>query len=227
MRDARFALFSSSLVTFAVGLTLLSGCAMAMNAKAVRGSGTAKTEDREVEKFDRVNVRGSGEVNITVGETQRVTVTGDDNIVPIITTTVKDGELIIEPTESISPRTKLRFEITVARLRGASIAGSGSVNAEGVNEDEIRLAISGSGDITVRGTTKKLTGAIAGSGSMHLADLTATDASVRISGSGDVTVNASESLEVSIAGSGDVRYLGQPRSVQRHVSGSGSVKPAS
>lgn len=47
---------------------------------------------------------------------------------------------------------------------------------------------------------------------------------VDIAGSGDVVLDASQSLEASVAGSGDVSYTGTPARISRNVMGSGEVR---
>lgn len=56
------------------------------------------------------------------------------------------------------------------------------------------------------------------------ADLVTEKCEVRISGSGDVEVNVQEELTSKISGSGDIRYKGEPKRVNNHSSGSGSVR---
>jgi len=48
-------------------------------------------------------------------------------------------------------------------------------------------------------------------------------ADIKISGSGNCTIKALETLKARVAGSGDVRYSGDPR-VDTSISGSGTVK---
>jgi hypothetical protein len=216
----------SSLFSLGLLMCFATGCAIAYG-DSVRGSGVSRTEARDVDKFDRVSVRGSGTANITIGREQSVTVTADDNILPILTTEVKNGELVIQPSESISPKTKIVVDITVPSLKAASIAGSGDVVAKGLAEEKVELSISGSGDVKVSGSAKSVQTSISGSGSIDASDLAAKDASVRVAGSGETAVNASENLDVRISGSGDVRYVGKPKNIQRSISGSGSVRQAS
>jgi len=45
-----------------------------------------------------------------------------------------------------------------------------------------------------------------------------------IAGSGDASVAAQKSLSVSIAGSGDVEYVGPATLAQSRIAGSGSVR---
>ena len=67
---------------------------------------------------------------------------------------------------------------------------------------------------------------MSGSGDLRLFDLRAREVHVSIAGSGDAKVNASERLDATVAGSGDVRYRGNPKEVAQSVNGSGSVERA-
>jgi hypothetical protein len=48
-----------------------------------------------------------------------------------------------------------------------------------------------------------------------------------IAGSGSAKVYASMGLEVSVAGSGNVYYAGNPEKVKKSIAGAGFVKPIS
>ena len=49
-------------------------------------------------------------------------------------------------------------------------------------------------------------------------------AKVDVSGSGEVELNVSDSIDVMISGSGEVRYLGDPVVNQTEISDSGEIK---
>lgn len=204
----------------------LAGCTMG-SPFSVAGSGVSGTEPREVEQFDRVNLRGSGTVNVTIGQERSVRITADDNILPLIETLVSGGELVIEPKGSISPKTRIWVDIVVPSLKAAAITGSGDIVVTGLDEPEVAFTVSGSGDVRAAGSAGKVRSEIRGSGDILLRDLKARSVAVSVSGSGSAEVNASDDLTASIAGSGNVRYVGQPKNVQQSISGSGSVRPAS
>lgn len=214
----------ASLAATAAAMVVASGCVFA--GPGVKGSGNPRTEARAHEKFDRVSVRGVGQINIVIGADHRVTVTADDNLLPIYTSSVVSGELVLEPSESIQPKTPIRVEIVMPALRSASIAGSGDINVSGLAQKEVEFRIAGSGEVTGSGSVETVSTSIKGSGSIRLPDLAARDAAVSIAGSGDTVVNASENLSASISGSGDVRYVGNPKNVQKSISGAGQVAPA-
>ncbi len=86
------------------------------------------------------------------------------------------------------------------------------------------MEIAGSGDVRAKGKTGTVAIRVSGSGDVHLGDLEARDGNVEVSGSGDVEVWASDSLLISVAGSGDVIYRGDPPKVTKSVAGSGSIR---
>ncbi len=57
-----------------------SGCSMVSLGRQLRGSGNVTTEQREVTAFTAITVSGVGEVVITQGDTDRLTVETDDNL---------------------------------------------------------------------------------------------------------------------------------------------------
>jgi hypothetical protein len=210
------------IVVLALITVALAGC-----SEDIKGSGTLATETRQVQKFTSVSLSSSGAVVIEQTGTESLTVTTDDNLLPLITTEVKNGtlELSTAPNKWISP-TKLVFKITVGDLRKIEVSGSGSVTAAKLEGPALSADISGSGSMKLAGKVDDLKLSLSGSGSYDCAELSARRASVDVSGSGSVRVNASEELKAEISGSGSIRYLGSPK-LKVDVSGSGSVKPAS
>jgi len=191
---------------------------------STQGSGVSKTEQRDVKEFRRVELEGSARVRITIGQPQQVTITGDDNVVPLIATTVDGDELRIAPKEGYSSKTPLEVTITVSSMRGLDLRGSGDVRIEGLNEPEFAVDIRGSGDVTAQGTADTVRATIRGSGNVDLTGVTAKSADAEINGSGDVKVNASESVKASIRGSGDIRYKGDPPKVEKEIAGSRKIR---
>lgn len=201
-----------------LALVVLAGCSWT----GIRGSGTAKTEVRTVPPFSAIDLTGSMDAEIAVGAEARVELSGDDNIIPLITTDVHGDHLEIGSRKSIRPNVKLLARITVPRLTGIDLSGSGDITARGIQADHLAIGISGSGTIRGDGTAHELEVNVGGSGAIAFGQLAAERARVNVSGSGAVEVAATRTLEVSISGSGDVTYHGDPE-LKKHVSGSGTV----
>lgn len=210
-----------------VSAVMASGCGVVNVMKHahvdVKGSGVAKSEERQVGDFKRIVLAGSADIVATVGPVLKVVVEGDDNIVALITTLVEDDTLIIKSDESYSTDKPVRITITAPAIEGIEIFGAGDARIEGVKAEQFDASIAGAGDITVVGSATHVTASIRGSGDIDLEDLTATIAEASISGSGDISIHATKSLDASIKGSGDIRYYGKPGTVSRSILGSGDI----
>src|SRR4051794_16015332 len=91
----------------AAGFALLLGAAC---FAGVRGSGNLKAETRDVPDFDAVAVGAGIRATITIGPRKPIRIEGDDNVLPLVQTTVRDGVLKVEfeTHESISAKHEVR-----------------------------------------------------------------------------------------------------------------------
>lgn len=208
----------------------------------VKGSGYVITEERLLSDFDRIVVEGSANVIISQGEEQMVQIEADDNIVPIIETRVRGGELTIDPSRRYRTKQEVNIYITTPAISSLRISGSGNIYGETpITGDVLELAISGSGnmdleidytrlaseingsgDVLLFGEVNDQEVHISGSGDYHAKELLSQDCYIKISGSGFGEVNVSDRLDAEIRGSGDVVYFGNPQ-VSSSIRGSGHL----
>jgi hypothetical protein len=214
---------------------------------ATSGSGRSATQARSLGEFQAISLTGSMDLTVRQGA-QQVQVQADDNLLPLLETSVESGKtgatLVVrwKKGESLYTHSKVLITVTVPKLAAVHAAGSGDIHVEafstpalqlslsgsgdakldGLKTDDLAVSISGSGDVSAKGTATKLSISIAGSGDVRLTDLRADDVDVSIAGSGDAAVNAQKTLNVRIAGSGDVSYTGSA-TVTSKVAGSGGV----
>lgn len=207
-----------------VVLVAVTGCDQVITefGSGERGSGTVIAETREVSGFDEIALLGSGVVVVDVDGAESLVIDAEDNIMPLLTTEVKNGTLELGAESSISPTKEIRYTISAAELKGVSIRGSGDIIATNLEHPEFNAVISGSGRIEPEGFAELLTVNISGSGKYAGAALEAGTGEVTVSGSGDAVVNAVNILDVTISGSGSVEYLGNP-ALETSISGSGDV----
>jgi hypothetical protein len=205
-----------------------------------------KRETRAVTPFTTISLSAPLKLELVQGESESLSLEGDESALAEIETVVEDGTLKIRTKPKMTwswSNSKVRGKVTArniealrisgsgdiaaATLRAAglklSISGSGDIKIATLSAANLDFAISGSGDITLGGKAEGINGSIAGSGDLHAAKLEVRDAKVSIAGSGDITVWATQSLAVKVAGSGDVKYYGDP-AIQKNVAGSGSVR---
>ena len=208
----------------------------------IRGNGNNVSRTLNLPDFTGVDLDISAEVIITQGDSFKVTVEGESNIIAELKTNVRNGIWEIDLDRCVRDMDDLTIFITMPRIRSLSISGSGSITSTNImNVDDIDLSISGSGKIDVgldaddvfsrisgsgrvvlEGESNSIEHTVSGSGDLFAFQLKTRDADIRVSGSGNSEVNVSDNLNVRISGSGDVYYRGKPQ-VEVSVSGSGKL----
>ena len=207
---------------------LLLGCSLSSSGcmiETISGSGNIRTEPRTVSDFSAVSLSGFGQVTIEQTGTESLAITTDDNLLPYIRTEVVGRTLELgfrDSMTNVRPTKDIVFKLTVKTLDGLDVSGSGRIDAKGIDQDRLKVGISGSGELAAQGTTNDLDVDISGSGRYRGEHLKSKRASVDISGSGSAVVATSDRLSVDVSGSGSIAYIGDPQ-VTQHISGSGSV----
>jgi hypothetical protein len=229
---------------------LVTACGLLPGSKVIIGSGNVTRVDRPVSGFTAVALDGSGEVTITQGAGESLSVEAEDNLLPLITSVVRDGVLRLDFNRGdwrdvIKPTKPIRFLVSVRDLSALDLAGSGTMRAGTVESPNLAVTVSGSGDVTLdefrgdslkatldgsgnitaAGQSQRLEVFLTGSGKVNADDLESQTASVSLGGSGDVTLWVRSALDISISGSGTVNYFGQPTVGKRDITGSGDVNP--
>jgi Putative auto-transporter adhesin, head GIN domain len=225
------------------GVTLAS-CRF-VTGKRIRGNGNVRAEQRTPGNFRSVASHGSFTVYVSSGP-QTLKIEAEDNLLPYIETYVNGSTLHVETKEDVwlRPSREIRVYVSSPDFESIHSFGSGDIigQAKITDSSSLKLAVSGSanikmdvaapavaaeingsGDIDLKGETKKFNGDIRGSGNVRAMDLKSEDATITIYGSGDADLFASMKLDVHVGGSGDVRYKGNPQ-VSSNIAGSGSVK---
>lgn len=193
-------------------------------SSATEGSGVAATQPREVAPFQSIDLAGSNNVVIRVGETQSVVVKADDNLLDRVTTEVHSGTLVIANTPgSFTTKSPMSVEAAVPTLDALTLSGSGNIVVTGVDATSFDVSLPGSGTLTGDGTATRLDVRVAGSGMVQFTRLVTTDVRADVSGSGSIFLTATKSLAASVSGSGAILYTGDPQDVTRDVTGSGAI----
>ncbi len=224
---------------------ILSSCTIGGNCE--KGDGDIKTENRNIESFDAINLSLNAIVKYTQESKTSISIEAQENLLPFIDTKVENNTLYIEPKDCdcVDSDDQIIIYLSSPSLKDISLAGSGDFLAEGlVNSEDLNMDIAGSGsielknlnvenytvdiagsgDVNLNGSQTSHEGqvSIAGSGDVDISGIITNKVHIDIAGSGDVTVHAKEQLDVEIAGSGDVHYSGNPK-LSMSIAGSGDV----
>lgn len=227
-----------------LSLIILSSCEKDY-IDVVKGSGPVIAETRKTASFNMINLSIPADVFVTQGNSERIVIEAQENVMDVINTDVRGGEVNIRFANGVVVK---RFEpikifITTRNIKELRVSGSGNIyNNSPIFTDELYITVSGSGNVDLQDidspiVESNISGSgqiylsgfcadqyaqISGSGSIHAFGLLSESTNIDISGSGKTEVSVSNYLSVRISGSGNVYYKGRPSLVTR-ISGSGGV----
>lgn len=204
--------------------------AFVSNLYAIKGSGTVITEQRNLSLFHSVVMNCMGNIIIKDGKSGNITITADDNIMPLIKTVVDKSALTISLTKIVTEATKLEITIPMEAINSLSISGSGKIDIQKkIVQDSLNLSLagsgnimvdletkflsinlSGSGSIDVYGKTTKLEAEISGSSLLNSLQLASDETIISVSGTAIAKVTVNNRLNVNLRG-GTVQYKGTPK----------------
>lgn len=225
-------------------LLLAQGCIF---FPAVKGDGNVTTHTIDISDYDQISVDASAAVfNYTQEESApALTVTVDQNIYDLFDFKTDDNKLVIRPKRE-NKTLRLRptqFTITSnsRQLKKVDLAGAEkfNVNSKLSSNDKIKFNLAGSVMLHMKDTVtvNQLEVSIAGSGTVDALTLYAKEFKGEIAGSGTFNLagtgekagsglletHATNNIYAEIAGSGNIRYKGDP-SIKEERAGLGSIK---
>jgi Putative auto-transporter adhesin, head GIN domain len=192
----------------------------------LEGSGIMKTEIRPVETFTAITLSELESSLLVIEQTgeESLSITADDNLLPLFTSTVKDGTLRLSVAKGNSFHGKRpTYKITVNDLRALKIQGGAAIEASKLDGDRLSISVEGAAGGNLSGRVDNLIISIKGAGAISAGKLKAKRAKVTVQGAGQVMVNASDRLDGEVSGAGMIWYIGSPKRNTK-VDGVGLIK---
>lgn len=209
---------------FVIGLVIgLAGCTLINTPDGVKGSGVVKTEKRKIAPFASLDVNCPSSIQVRCQEQGSLEISGDDNIIPLITTEVKDGTLYIRSSKEYDPQGKLQILISTPDLKKFAFSTAGEANLSNIKNDRVEIALNGAGSLTATGETKEVAISLSGAGSIDAKELHAVNASVDSTGVGSIDIYATGHLDAKSSGIGEINYYGKPKTINKQVGGMGAI----
>jgi hypothetical protein len=201
----------------------ISGCHHGKFGPSVTGSGVRKTEKRDVPAFKAILTEGAFELEAVCQKPESLEIEADDNILPLIQSEVRDGVLHLSTLKSYNSQQGVLVHISVPDLDSVSATGAGKFRIQGVKNDNFEVHTTGAAHVVASGETKNIEIHTTGAGSVDTHTLHAQKANVSSTGAAKVDVYASEQLDAKVSGVGHITYSGEPKNVNKHVSGAGTI----
>ncbi len=228
-------------------LFLLAGFSLAIagcNVDCENGSGNEKSEFRNLKTFSAVETSGSVKLVLKQDSAQQVKITADDNVLSHIRTKVSGDVLRIEMDGNFCNTGPVTIYLAARQFSGLKTSGSVEVESEGtLNTGDFALDLSGSSTVTLDLSAADLTTVsdgssvvtlsgqarshavkISGSGDIRAGDFVVGSYAIKSAGSATCLINVLNELDVKSSGSSDIKYRGNPASVNNHDTGSASVE---
>ena len=203
-------------------LLVLAGCNL-VGFTGVTGSGTAKSEVRPAAGATEVAVSGALSVDVGPGPEAKVEISGDDNLVPLITTEIKGSRLEIGSKKSMRSKVPLVIRVSLPTLVAASVSGASTVILHDAKADNLKLAAEGASKLRADGAVGQLTLEASGASDVDLDQLAAGRANATLSGASEAEVAVSKSLDVHLGGASTLKYRGDPPELKQEVKGASSL----
>lgn len=205
-----------------------SGCDQVL--PGVQGSGVKKTENRPIGPFEKVSVSTSSIVEVIHGDAPGLEIISDDNILPLISTEVKGGELTISSKGSFSTNIGIHVKLTAVSLKEIDVSGAVKLNVSNATADELKLSANGASEInwnggakkiklnangasraTLKGPVNELIADLNGASALHGYESEMANARVELNGASQAEVNVIGELSGKASGASNIRYVGTPR----------------
>ena len=200
----------------------IGSCLTFLGCDTVRGSGRAANESRVVPEFNAVEVSAGLNANVGLGP-QEVALSGDDNILPSISTSVQGHVLHIEPLHDVDPVVPLVIAVKCPSLTGAKLRAGGGLRVDDVNLTELSLEVEAGGDLSASGTVDHLTATLSAGGSLDTTALLAKSIVAHGRAGGDLRVTASEEITGSMESGAEIQVFGHPAKQEVTEDSGGSV----
>lgn len=239
----------TTLARIAIALVMaliLSSCGFDVNfgdfGTGIKGNGDVVTDNREItDEFTEVSASEGIEVYVTQSDDFEISVEADENIIDLIGTDIKNGELRVHAIENIGRATKKVYVSLpkVDALKGSSGAhltteniikadlieidgSSGTMMDIDLQALEVEIEASSGANLDISGKTDKAYVDGSSGANIDARKLMAKNSNAEASSGSNISISVSDQLTADASSGGNIAYSGDP-TVTKKKSMSGSV----
>lgn len=193
-------------------------------SNCVQGSGSLKTESRNLAEFNAIETDGAFTVKVACQNSrQSLKVSADDNLLKHIITRLKGNTLQITTNKPLCTQNDILVEIDMKDLVSIASSGATDISIVKVHNRDFNLKMEGSGNVDISGRTDSFKARMFGSAELKAKEFKAKSVTLTIDGASQADVYAQDKLDVKVEGVGDVNYYGNPKEVNKEIMGVGSI----
>ena len=207
-------------VTLLAGLVLgTAGCGW----HGIRGNGHLVTDQRPVGDFSEIDASGAVQIEWRSGQPS-LSITTDENVISHVRSELNGKRLRIYSHGNIWPTDRIKVMVSSPNRIGAKLSGATRLTANQLSGAKFAIESSGASKVTLDGKVDELLADMTGASKLEAGSLQTKTAEISTTGAGHAEVAVSESLKVAITGAGKVIYSGNPATIEKNITGAGSIK---
>lgn len=230
------------ILTFSIMILFaLSSCVFM--GPSINGNGNVVEQTRKIKDFKKIDVSRGMNVYISQGETYKVEVKADENLLEAIETKSEGDVLIIRATKNIRKATSKKVYITVPDLEeieassGSNIfsetklvfrdmtvsTSSGSNVTLEINSEKTEFSSSSGSNIKLRGTTKSFNAKASSGSNIKAEELTSENCETKASSGSNIWITAKNDFSGDVSSGANVFVYGNPKNSNIEKSSGGNV----
>ncbi len=210
------------------------------------GNGNITTSDMAVNSFRKLVIKSNYEIYLIDGNEELVKVETDENLMQYVKTEVSRNTLTIENSERVKSNHGIKLYVNYNTLEAIEIAdgariyteqpitvdqleldfAGGSIGNLELQVQKLNVKFGGGGLMTLRGSASESQINFNGAGMLDAGELNTQNTVIDMSGMGAAIVSASDNLEADLSGVGSITFKGDPRNLNRNISGKGTINRA-
>ncbi len=208
-----------TIVFLAACIALVAGC----NWVGIRGNGHIKTDERTISAFTNIDASGAFRIEWKSGA-PTLSITTDENLLLYIENQISGETLHLRTREQIWPTHGIKVVISSPTRTGAKTSGAVKLTANQLSRPRFALESTGAAEVKLDGNIDELLADMTGASELHAGGLQTKTTEISTTGAADAEIAVSETLKVAITGAGKVSYSGNPKTIEKHISGAGSIR---
>jgi len=207
-------------IAFFAGLILLAaGCRWG----GIMGNGHIVTDTRSVSDFSEIEADGGFQIEWRSGPPS-LSITTDENLLRHIDNQNVDRRLRLHSRGNLWATHGVKVAVSSPIRLGAKLTGAARLTAKQLSGHSFAIESTGAAKVMLDGNVDELVTDMTGASRLEAESLQTKTAEISSTGASHAEVAVSETLKVSITGAGKVIYSGNPPTIEKHISGAGSIR---
>ena len=208
-----------AITVFGALALLAGGCDWA----GIRGNGHIITDQRTTSAFSEIEADGAFEIEWHSGA-PALSITTDENLLQYINNRNIGNRLRLHSQRNLWTTHGIKVVVSSPTRVGAKLTGATRLTADHLSGAKFAVESTGAARVTLDGNVDALLADMTGASKLDAQSLQTKTAELSTTGAAKADVAVSDTLKVSITGAGKVSYSGNPATIEKHVTGAGSIR---